>query len=79
MGSAVYPLAKTPDLDALAARGTRFTNSYTICPICVLARASFATGRYRGLNVPLEPTPRQDPEASGGLPEKISSLGWCGE
>ncbi|WBU60563.1 sulfatase-like hydrolase/transferase [Paracoccus albus] len=37
---------KTPNLDALAARGTRFTNAYTPSPICVPARAAFATGRY---------------------------------
>ncbi len=37
---------QTPNLDALAARGTRFTNAYTPCPICVPARASFATGQY---------------------------------
>ncbi len=36
----------TPNLDRLAARGTRFADAYTPCPICVPARASFATGRY---------------------------------
>jgi choline-sulfatase len=41
-----HPVARTPNLDALAARGTRFTGAYTNCPICVPARASFATGRY---------------------------------
>ena len=39
-------LVKTPSLDALAERGTLFTNAYTNSPICVPARASFATGRY---------------------------------
>ena len=39
-------VVKTPHLDALAARGTRFTNAYTPSPICVPARAAFATGRY---------------------------------
>jgi choline-sulfatase len=39
-------LVKTPNLDRLAARGTRFTDAYTPCPICVPARASFATGLY---------------------------------
>lgn len=39
-------IAKTPHLDELARGGTRFTNAYTNCPICVPARASFATGRY---------------------------------
>ena len=41
-----HPVVRTPNLDALAARGTRFTSAYTNCPICVPARASFATGRY---------------------------------
>ena len=41
-----HPQIKTPNLDRLAARGTRFTSAYTNCPICVPARASFATGTY---------------------------------
>src|SRR5215212_3514880 len=39
-------VVRTPNLDALAARGTRFTAAYTPFPICVPARASLATGRY---------------------------------
>ena len=46
MGCAGHPMVRTPNLDGLAARGTRFTSAYTNCPICVPARASFATGRY---------------------------------
>lgn len=38
--------ARTPNLDALAARGTRFANACTTSPICVPARASLATGQY---------------------------------
>lgn len=37
---------KTPNLDALAARGTLFRNAYCPTPICVPSRASLATGRY---------------------------------
>ncbi len=40
------PVVRTPYLDALAARGTRFANAYTPSPICVPARACLATGRY---------------------------------
>lgn len=36
----------TPNLDALASRGTLFSRAYTTCPICVPARASLATGKY---------------------------------
>ena len=36
----------TPNLDRLAAAGTRFAAAYTNCPLCVPARASLATGRY---------------------------------
>ncbi|MEM6637387.1 MAG: sulfatase-like hydrolase/transferase [Pseudomonadota bacterium] len=46
MGCAGHPFVQTPHLDALAARGTRFANAYTPSPICVPARASFATGLY---------------------------------
>ncbi|MEM9106392.1 MAG: sulfatase-like hydrolase/transferase, partial [Pseudomonadota bacterium] len=46
LGSAGHDFVKTPHLDSLAARGTRFSDAYTPCPICVPARASFATGRY---------------------------------
>ncbi|MGE0559482.1 MAG: sulfatase-like hydrolase/transferase [Burkholderiales bacterium] len=46
LGCAGHPMIKTPNLDRLAAQGTRFTSAYTNCPICVPARASFATGQY---------------------------------
>jgi choline-sulfatase len=46
LGCYGHPLVQTPNLDRLAARGTRFTNAYTPSPICVPARASLATGRH---------------------------------
>jgi choline-sulfatase len=46
LGAAGHPYIATPNLDALAGRGTRFTSAYTTCPICVPARAAFAAGRY---------------------------------
>lgn len=46
LGCAGHPEIATPNLDALAARGTRFTAAYTPSPICVPARAALATGRY---------------------------------
>ncbi|MEQ8441371.1 MAG: sulfatase-like hydrolase/transferase [Alphaproteobacteria bacterium] len=36
----------TPNLDALAERGTRFSQAYCASPVCIPARASFAVGKY---------------------------------
>jgi choline-sulfatase len=41
-----HEFIRTPNIDALAARGTRFTTAYTNSAICVPARAALATGRY---------------------------------
>src|SRR5205085_8458595 len=37
----------TPNLDALAAAGVRFTNGYVSHPFCSPTRAGFLTGRYQ--------------------------------
>ena len=46
LGCAGHAFVQTPHLDKLAASGMRFTNAYTPSPICVPARAAFASGRY---------------------------------
>lgn len=46
MGCSGHPFIQTPNLDRLAARGTRFSNAWTPCPVCVPTRASLATGRH---------------------------------
>lgn len=46
MGCSGHEIISTPNLDALAARGTRFTSAYTTSPVCVPARAAFALGKY---------------------------------
>jgi choline-sulfatase len=45
-GHAGHPVIRTPNIDALAARGTTFTSAYTTSPVCIPARAGFATGKY---------------------------------
>ncbi len=37
---------QTPNLDALAAAGTRFSHAFSTCPICTPARASLLTGAW---------------------------------
>ena len=40
------PIVRTPNLDALAARGVRFTQAYCDSPLCAPSRASYITGRH---------------------------------
>ena len=41
-----HPHLHTPNIDALAARGVRFTRAYVQSPVCGASRMSFYTGRY---------------------------------
>src|SRR5687768_16715737 len=38
---------KTPNVDAIAKSGVRFTNGYVTCPVCAPTRAALLTGRYQ--------------------------------
>lgn len=46
MGCAGHAIVKTPNLDALARRGSLFENAYTPSPMCVPTRAAIACGDY---------------------------------
>lgn len=45
LGCYGHPLLKTPNIDAIAARGTRFTRFYVATPVCMPNRATLMTGR----------------------------------
>jgi arylsulfatase A-like enzyme len=46
LSCAGHPHLHTPNIDALAARGVRFTRAYAQSPVCGSSRMSFYTGRY---------------------------------
>ena len=46
LGCYGHPTLKTPNIDAMAKRGVRFTNAYVQSPICGPSRMCFYTGRY---------------------------------
>src|ERR1043165_7485151 len=46
LGCAGHPTLKTPNIDALARRGVRFSNAYVQSPICGPSRMCFYTGPY---------------------------------
>jgi len=69
MSCAGNPWVKTPAVDSLAARGTRFTHSYCANPLCVPSRASLATSR-----MPYELC-KESEEHIKGIPKGITSTG----
>ncbi len=46
LSCAGHPTLRTPNIDALAARGVRFTRTYVQSPVCGASRMSTYTGRY---------------------------------
>ena len=72
----------TPAMDALAARGVRFTQFYSAAPVCSPSRAGLLTGRYPWLagmpgnapSPPHEADDQLDTFTGNGLPAKERTL-----
>ena len=50
LGCAGHPVLRTPHIDSIAGRGTRFTNFYVTSPVCMPNRGAIFTGRYPSVN-----------------------------
>lgn len=83
-----HPHVQTPNLDALAADGTRFTNAYCNSPVCTPSRMSFMTGKYASevgswfLHIPLDPeemTWSRRLKEAGVASTMLGKLDLCGD
>jgi len=60
---------KTPNVDAIAKNGIRFTNGYVSCPVCSPTRAGLNTGRYQEhFGHEFNPGPAATASTTFGLP-----------
>jgi arylsulfatase A-like enzyme len=75
-------LSKTPVIDSLAARGTRFDQAYTPCTVCSPARASVFSGLYphqHGVVRNSADFRRDVPNLAGALHNAGYRLGFTGK
>lgn len=82
MSSEKHPVVETPNLDKLARQGVRFTNAYTVAPVCSPSRACTFTGRYADvIGVTTNGIPANDGEIF--LPSILKHYGYhtaiCGK
>jgi arylsulfatase A-like enzyme len=75
MGCAGNPLLKTPEIDRLAAAGTRFTDAFVTTSICCISRASILTGQYARRHG-VEDFKMQITDLSGTYPALLQNAGY---
>lgn len=69
-------IVRTPNLDALADEGVRFTNAYSNAPVCSASRQSLITGKYpHATGVTLLRTPFNDAK-NVTIAEHLRKLGY---
>jgi len=77
LGAGGHPVVRTPALDALAARGTRFAQAYhmggLIAAVCSPARASLLTGRHV-VAANAAPEASSDPACKVAIPAGLATL-----
>jgi len=77
LGCAGHPVLQTPHMDALAARGTRFTHAFVTTPICAASRATFLTGRYeRSHGYTFGQPPLSDELVAASYPRLLRDAGY---
>lgn len=77
LGCAGHPIIRTPNIDALAARGTLFRNAFVTTSICAASRASIFTGLYeRTHRYTFEAPPIADTLVAASYPVLLRQAGY---
>ncbi len=77
MGCAGNPIIQTPNMDAMAADGVRFTNAFVTTSICCSSRASVFSGQYvRRHGIEDFATPFSDAAWAQTYPAQLKKAGY---
>ena len=84
LGSYGHPYIRTPNLDAMAAEGQRWTDFYVAAPVCSPSRAALLTGKLpmrtglwgKRLGVFFPNAPGGMPHEERTLPEALKEVGY---
>ncbi|MCL4844832.1 MAG: sulfatase-like hydrolase/transferase, partial [Bryobacteraceae bacterium] len=82
MSCAANPWLKTPAMDSLAERGTRFSAAYCTYPVCSPSRGSIFTGRMpheSGVRLNGQAVREGGADAGGGVPQRGLRDGLWGQ
>jgi len=79
LGCAGHPTLRTPNLDQLAAEGTRFSNAFCTSPACTPSRTSHYLGQWErrhGINFNSGSSldPRVNPDAAGQVRDEMVAV-----
>ena len=80
IGAYGNPLARTPNVDRLAAEGVRFSRFFTTSPVCAPTKLGWATGMYEAGLGPGQNMRAQGrrPDFAAGFATWLASAGyWC--
>src|SRR5690606_36940185 len=64
---------KTPNIDALAKSGIRFTNFYAGTSVCAPSRSALMTGQHTG-HTPIRGNKEIEPEGQAPLPDSVQTI-----
>lgn len=77
VGHEGHPYLRTPNVDALAANGERFSNSFVTTAICAASRASILTGQWEGTHgYTFGTPPLSDAQLRNAWPRLLRDAGY---
>jgi arylsulfatase A-like enzyme len=71
-----HPVLQTPNMDAIAGSGVRFSRAYSSCPSCIAARRSLLSGQFPRTHGMVGYADDQEWNPPATLPGALKAAGW---